>query len=243
MSTSIEIGVNRLNRVAIVIGVSAVLLLPLFFWGMYAGDGQIHVVYGEQAAQGHFFEFNPGEKSAGVTSPGFMLLLAGLFKIMNPEFIPLAVKLLNLAAWYLSVLVVFRLAMWFLNDAHWSWFAAVVAGLLPGSAYNANVGMENGFFALAILFVVHQLASRGWLDPVRRIAWPQHFEMALLLGLSCWFRPEGVVLAALLFGFVAWCRYNGVRTVPLRNELLGVMVGIVVFSALLVSLVAFHYFQ
>ena len=63
---------------------------PFLYYGMYAGDAMIHLVYAENAAAGRFFEFNPGEKSAGVTSPGYMLLVTGLFRLTAPEAVPIS---------------------------------------------------------------------------------------------------------------------------------------------------------
>ena len=57
-------------------------LYPLLYSGMYAGDAEIHLVYGENASKGCFFCFNPGEPSSGVTSPGWMLIIAMMFSYM-----------------------------------------------------------------------------------------------------------------------------------------------------------------
>src|SRR4029078_2904336 len=81
-------------------GLILVFIYPLLFRGMFAGDSEIHLVYGENAAQGHYFEFNPGEKSPGVTSPGYMMFLAMLFKTFPIQWVPLAMKGANLLGWY-----------------------------------------------------------------------------------------------------------------------------------------------
>ena len=66
------------KRLAVVAVALVLLAYPLIYLGNYAGDAQVHLIYGENAAHGRFFEFNQGEPSAGVTSPGFMLLRRGV---------------------------------------------------------------------------------------------------------------------------------------------------------------------
>ena len=93
----------NLRVVARIVTVAIILVYPLVFAGMYAGDAEIHVVYGESASNGHFFEFNPGEKSSGVTSIGYMMVVSALFKLFPSFYVPLVLKLINVAAWYALV--------------------------------------------------------------------------------------------------------------------------------------------
>ena len=85
------------------LAVAAIVLHPFVYIGMYAGDAEIHLSYARMAAAGHFFEFNPGEATPGVTSPGYMLLLACLFRVFPETSIPIIVKALNIACWYAMV--------------------------------------------------------------------------------------------------------------------------------------------
>ena len=48
----------NLKVVARIVTVAIILVYPLVFAGMYAGDAEIHLVYGESASNGHFFEFH-----------------------------------------------------------------------------------------------------------------------------------------------------------------------------------------
>jgi hypothetical protein len=80
--------------------VLALVAYPLIYIGNYAGDSQVHLIYGQNAAEGAFFEFNLGEKSAGVTSPGYMLLIAGFFKVAPDVWVPAMIKATNLFFWY-----------------------------------------------------------------------------------------------------------------------------------------------
>ena len=180
---------------------------PFLYYGMYAGDAAIHLVYAENAAAGRFFEFNPGEKSAGVTSPGYMLLVAGLFRLTGPEAVPISVKWLNLASWFGLLFASHRLGRTMGLSGKWALASLLVVGLMPGSAYNATIGMESGLFALVICAFTLLVLAYQRLHPGARPVWAVELASAALLGLGAWLRPEGVVVAALWLStrcYVAW---------------------------------------
>ncbi len=186
------------------VAMGAIVFEPFLFAGSFAGDAEVHLVFAESASHGRFFEFNPGERVSGETSPGYMLLGAALFHVMPAHWVPVALKLLGLGAWYLLCWLVYRVATSiFAADGEerraWPAVAAVTAALIPGSVYNANVGMENGLFAAVVWWWI-ELADRwSWFRPAepRAEEGPLGRELALatLLGVSCWLRPEGFVLA------------------------------------------------
>jgi hypothetical protein len=200
---------SRLSWPAIIAISILVARYPFLYWGMYAGDGEIHLVFGQHAAAGHFFEFNPGEKSSGETSPAFMLVITLLFRLLPATAIALAVKSVNLVCWYGLLVEFFIVARRITGDVTWAWIFTCVAGLMPGSAYNSNVGMETGAFALAVL-LSFELATRwDWFDGTTPLAAWRELTLGLLLGVGCTLRPEGVVFAFLMFAWRAW--RGGVR--------------------------------
>jgi hypothetical protein len=211
------------------------VVYPLLYLGMYAGDAEIHLVYGANAAAGRFFEFNPGESSPGVTSPGFMLMIAALFRWLPAEAVPVAVKSINLLAWYGLCFVVFRLARRLGLQGGWEWAAVGVAGLIPGSAYNATVGMENGLFALGVLVWIERALATGWFDMgsdrTGRGSWKSEAWLGAAIGLTVWLRPEGFVVGGLALGHrIVRSARHGVPTAFL-----------IPFVAVSAGLVAFHY--
>ena len=191
---------NGLSTVAKILLALIIIAHPLFYFSMFAGDAEIHLVYGMNSAQGNYFEYNVGEKSAGVTSPGYMLFIATLFKTLPDSVVPLAVKLTDLLFWYLLVILTFRLLREFEVGSFWAWTMATVVALMPGTVYNATLGMENGIFGA--LFVLWFLIAIRW-------KWFHEWEesldkelfLGLLLGVLLWIRPEGFVLAAIAFSF------------------------------------------
>ncbi len=172
------------RRVLIVAACALIAASPFLYIGNFAGDSQVHLVYGESAANGNFFEFNPGEKSAGVTSPGYMLLIAGLFNVAPDLYVPAIMKAINIWAWYGLVYFVFLIAKRLFDSTGWAVIAALAIGLMPGSVYNSTIGMENGIFGFVTVL---------WLY------WTVRTEILFgcLLGLACWIRPEGFVVAGI----------------------------------------------
>lgn len=49
-------------RTVLVLAIAVVAAEPLLFWGTFAGDAQVHLVFMESASQGRFYEFNPGKR-------------------------------------------------------------------------------------------------------------------------------------------------------------------------------------
>ncbi|MGH9889106.1 MAG: hypothetical protein ACREBE_26470, partial [bacterium] len=181
-----------------------VLIHPVAYLGMFAGDAEIHLVYGRSAASGHFFEFNPGEKSPGVTSPGYMLMLVPLFQLFPEGIVPVAVKILNVLFWYGSIGLVALLMRQLTSDRRLLMLAAVIAGLLPGSAYNATIGMESGVFGFAVLLTVVLAVRLRWFDAAATTTELSDVTIGVLLGCGCWLRPEGFVIAALFYLVLVW---------------------------------------
>ena len=196
---------------------SVLVAEPLYFARSFAGDAQVHLVFAENAARGRFFEFNAGERVSGETSPGYMLLGATLFTVMPGRWVPVALKILGLSAWYLFCWLVYRVALKILaddgrRDRFWPAVAAIAAALIPGSVYNANVGMENGLFAAAIWLWIDLAATWHWFerDGSRESAGKEpalrELTLAGLLGLACWLRPEGFLVVGLAYTFRLWKR-------------------------------------
>ena len=177
----------------------AILLYPFLYSGIFLGDAQIHLVYGSNAAEGRYFEFNPGEKSAGVTSPAYMILLALPFKALpNASLVPMVVKGMSILSWYILALLVYHVAKALLQDPAWTWLVTLTAGLLPGSAYNATTGMENGLFGVLVLLCTHLLIRWQCLANVPLWTLPREITLGMLLGMACWIRPEGLIVSAIV---------------------------------------------
>jgi hypothetical protein len=211
-------------------GLAAILLHPAAYLGMFAGDAEIHLVYGRAAASGRFFEFNPGEASPGVTSPGYMVVLALLFRAIPEAQLPVAVKVLDLLFWYASLGLVYLMMGRLTSDLRARRLATIAAGLLPGSTYNATIGMENGLFGCVVLLAVLLAIRLRWFES-KTVPITGELAIGVVLGCGCWLRPEGFVVAALFF-LVRWWR---------APSLLGSLGSLVPLLLLAVALLHFHH--
>jgi hypothetical protein len=222
------------QRWAELAGAAAVVLLPLLYAGMYAGDAMIHLVFAERTAGGAPFTFNPGQRVAGVTSPGYMWLLAGLWHVVGPALLPVTVKLLDVAAWLGFVWVVWRVALATAGQRGFALAATLAVGLMPGSAYNATIGMENGLFALVVAVVI-LIAARGELLGPAPSASPRgDLWIGGLVGLGFWLRPEAALLGA------AWFPARLAAARGARRAAAGVLVAASVALGLAVAELAHH---
>lgn len=229
------------RRWPIYVVAAVVLLYPLLFVGMFAGDAEIHLVYAENAAKGHFFEFNLGEKSAGVTSPGYMLLITPLYLIMPAKYVAAAVKLLGYLIWYAFVALLYPIARRLTGDHRWALAATLLGGLLPGSAYNSVMGMENGLFGLIILsFFYFSLRWQTTLPTSRGSFFPQ-IVLGALLGCGCWVRPEGFVISVLALIYLVLLRRR--QTGNLVSACIQTLPTAVVCGLIAVAMLGFHYYE
>jgi len=220
-----------------------IFVCPFIYIGNYAGDSQVHLIYGQNAADGNFFEFNLGEKSAGVTGPGYMLIIAGLFNISPDLYVPAVLKAINILAWYGLVFFVFLIAKRLFDSYEWALVAALAAGLMPGSVYNSTIGMENGIFGFLTVFWLYWAVRTRWFsaslgsdNAVRR-----EILLGGLLGLACWIRPEGFVLTGVALGYRTFFVSNFWSRLPPTTVLSGIFLApFLIFTGLLFL---FHFNQ
>lgn len=116
--------------------------------------------------------------------------------------------------------------------------AAVTAALIPGSVYNANVGMENGLFAAAVWLWIDLATKWRWFEQsnletrVRTIEIRHEIALAGLQGIACWLRPEGFVLVALAH-LLRWRRARPTANVAI--------IGLATVSVIALASLAFQF--
>jgi len=221
------------KRVLLPIAIAIVVAEPLLFWNAFAGDAQVHLTFMENAAQGRFFEFNPGQQVSGETSPGYMLLGALLFRLLSTSAVPIALKIIGLLSWYLLCWLVWRGARGTLGTDErevgpvWAAVAAFVAATLAGSVYNANAGMENGLFAAAVWGWILLAAKWRWFEGgATSIA--REISLALWLGVCGWLRPEALIVT--IVAYLVRGRAARWRAASLLGLPLALLIGALAFA-------------
>lgn len=185
----------------------AVVLAPWLYATALAGDAEVHLCYARQAAQGCWFCFNPGEPSAGETSPGWLVLLTALFHVLPEAWVPVGLKVLSVLGWYAALAVGWLLVRRLGGPAWLPLGATAAVGLLPGSVQAGAMGMENAAFTAVLLGAI--AVERG-------------LALGALLAAAAWLRPEGLVLGAGLLASRAVGRDRRGLGLALGSFLLGI---------------------
>lgn len=158
-------------------------------------DAYITFRYARNLARGLGMVYNPGERVLGTTTPLWTVILAAFYRLGLHDLPSLALVLSAVADGVTAFLIVqvARRLSW--SDAWAMWLAALFAFCSLSLCFAAG-GMESSLFT-ALAF--------GALISVDR---PRLAAVLASLAILC--RPEGVIVAALLF-FGQWSRQRRVR--------------------------------
>ena len=166
----------------------------------YSGDAVIHLVFAERLAEGHPFEFNAGIPCSGTTSFAWNAYEAAWMKGLGPSHALLFISLTCLVALFATAGLVSWTARRLGATRGVSFAAGLCFAALPGTVYNAPLGMEAAAFAfvsLAVFAVALLTVSRR---PAALVGY------AALAALATALRPEGVVAMAVLLITTLWRR-------------------------------------
>lgn len=156
----------------------------------WAGDAVIHLRIAELFSQGHYFEFNRGEKVIATTSFFWTVILAGFFAALGPALTAWAVKILLVGLWIANVIVLQKTWHHLCGSSLWGSLVALAFALNPGVFQNSLNGME----AIALALLLQLLFFWAIVKPLKNeTAWLS--ALAILASLT---RPEGIAFTLLL---------------------------------------------
>lgn len=181
----------------------ALVLYPFAYYGYYAGDAEIHLIYAKNAALGHLFEFNLGEKSSGETSTGYMLFLSLIFRLVSAEWVPILVKFFEYIAWFALLFVFYRILQFKKFNSYVNLAALLAVGLLPGSVHNSVTGMENVFFALLSIYWFYIALKSDYFNvkATNNLTLSiKEGQLGILMGIGAWIRPEAIPFFGIVVG-------------------------------------------
>ncbi len=171
----------------------ALLIYPCIYWNSFSGDAELHLIFGKNAAHGHLFEFNEGEKSSGASSVGYILMLSVLFQVLPATIVPIVVKIINYLAWVLILFTFYRLLQYKKCNKFITFAALLTVGFLPGSVYNSVIGMENVLFGLLTIVWFYYAIKFSYFSlnaPLTRKTIFMEVIFSFMLGMGTWVRPE-----------------------------------------------------
>ena len=151
-------------------------------------DAYITFRYARNLATGVGFVYNPGEHVLGTTTPAYAVLLAAASLVSGIYNYPWLALVLNALINALTLAVIVRIT-YRLTGRLWLGVGAALLFSIEGRGLDfSTAGMEAGFNQLAILSTFLLLFER-------RTRWA-----AAMLGLAVLIRPDGINLAAAIFG-------------------------------------------
>lgn len=222
MKTTIE---NKKLPLAVALAVGALApiiwlatVIPAEGLNLPSDDAWIHQVFARNLAQEGRYEYNPGERSTGVTAPLWTMALSETYFLHLPP--RAAAVTLTVASHVLWVGAVYWLVLgiWPGRSRWWATSAACLFALLGPVTWFSVSGMETSlFFALATLAAA--AFGRG-----------RHAVAGFAAAAAVPLRPEGALLVAMLF---AWWVITLIRESrrPYAGELVGYVAMPLLFNA------------
>jgi hypothetical protein len=200
--------------IALGLGLSAFFLLnrsagPRWAWiGFPLDDAWIHMVYARSLAKEGWFFYNPGIPEAGMSSPLWVILLAGALKLsLSPA---LAGKSLSICLGLLVPILLYHCMLDVSDSRPLAWICGLTGAALPDFSFARVSGME-------VTLVSFLVVLSCWLFLRRK-----YLGYGIVVGLGVIARGE-VAVPAILFGGILLLREYLKRdqlTLATRDELL-----------------------
>lgn len=167
--------------------------------GVPLDDSWIHFQFARNVAEGNGFSYNSGERTPGSTSPLWVYILAGIYRVTH-EFI-ITSKILGLLFLIASAWFMYTISMMIDPDRRIAFFVALFTVFSGRLFWGALSGMEIGLFTLLTvvgiyLFMKHREASL------------QSYLSTFFVGLATLARPEGVALFLFTFFIRIWLMFS-----------------------------------
>lgn len=173
---------------AVVAGLLFLLWLRLYQPPNTVDDAYTTFRYARNLINGLGFVYNPGERVLGTTTPAYALLLALAALVSGYRDFPRLALMVNALLNCLSFALALRLTAR-LSGRRWAGLAAGLLLALEGRLLDFSTGgMESSFYLTTILAT--------WVGVIENRTVPA----ALATGLACLIRPDGAILAAIVFG-------------------------------------------
>lgn len=212
--------------------------------GVPLDDTWIHFQFADNFAKGYFFQYNPGEYTAGTTSPLYVIVLGSMSYIIK-NFIISSV-FLSSVFFLLSCIFIYKVSLNFFKDnsslneilkstgvspEYISLITALLTAFTGRVVWSALSGMETTMFMmfciLGIYFHIKSLQSGKF-----------SLLPALFISLATVSRPEGFLLYALyMFDLTA----NLIKEKTIKANILNLFLALLIFILLTFPYLIFSY--
>lgn len=202
--------------------------------GVPLDDSWIHFQFARNVARGYGFSYNPGHETPGSTSPLWVYILAGTYKITG-GFLSSS-KVLGLLFLLVAVWALYNISR-YIDPNRWCAFLVALFTLLAGRLFwGVLSGMEIGLFTMLthvgiLLYLKFEPAS------------PKSFVTTVFFGLTTLARPEGAALfafACLLTFWQLFCsRKRNSDHIPFKRAFVAFVLHVLIFMVLVLPQVWF----
>lgn len=212
--------------------------------GVPLDDTWIHFQFADNFAKGYFFQYNPGEYTAGTTSPLYVIVLGSMSFVIN-NFIICSV-FLSSVFYFLSCIFIYKICLVIFKDNislkdilkstgispdYISLITALLTAFTGRIVWSALSGMETTMFMmfciLGIFFHIKSLQSGKF-----------SLLPAFFISLATVSRPEGFLLYALyMFDLTA----NLINTKNIKENILNLFFAMLIFILLTFPYLIFSY--
>jgi hypothetical protein len=212
--------------------------------GVPLDDTWIHFQFADNFSKGYFFQYNPGEFTAGTTSPLYVIIL-GFTSFFITNFIANSILISSLF-YVFSCIIVYKISLLIFSKSGFSFIkedtsgsnarlesllVALLTAFTGRIVWSALSGMETTmfmFFCLAgIYFHIRNIISREYgLTP------------AVLIALAAISRPEGYLLIVL---YTFDLTLNLLKDNILKANLLKLILSITIFASITLPYLLFSY--
>ncbi|MEO8664612.1 MAG: hypothetical protein ABI462_03870 [Ignavibacteria bacterium] len=213
--------------------------------GVPLDDTWIHFQFADNFSNGHFFEYNIGEPTAGTTSPLYVIVL-GTAGLITKNFI-LSSLLISSLFYLFSCLLVYKISMLifemaqsqfqnsavkdFISPGFLSILAALLTVFAGRFAWAGLSGMETTMFTFFCL--------AGVLSYLKDIQ-SKRFTLlpTLLFALAATSRPEGFLLYSI---YILVMFVNSIKVKTLRSNYFRIFISVFIFLCLTLPYFIFSY--
>jgi 4-amino-4-deoxy-L-arabinose transferase-like glycosyltransferase len=147
----------------------------------------------------------PSDATVLAHPPGYAILMAAIFKIFGES--DSALRFFQIFCDAVSTLLVFLIALELSSSKSIALIAGLLAALSPQLAYNSLLLLPDSISVLPVLLALYILArARG-----KALRWPNLILAGALSGLSCWLRPNWLLLPFYVIGLLPFLLPRGQR--------------------------------
>ena len=186
------------------------------FCGFPLDDSWIHAQFAHSLAIGHGMAYSDTVQTPGDTSPLWVVLIAGIFRIFGESHAVLELRCLSGVAYLITGVITAAVTYQTTGKRYLGVLAGLIVVTISDMIWAGSAGMETSFFSMMVI-----AAYWSHLNDKSRIS----IRTAIIFALTSLTRPEGILLFLFAIldtvlqgrvagGIIAWGKVAVKKTVP-----------------------------